>query len=580
MTSPRRRSWSRGGDDTLEWDRKATTTPRSTRESWRRALLSLATPAVERAALGPARQPVVASTSDPLATWWELVTRPLWGLAAAGKIAVIREFPGRHAGDTPEKLPDHADLLWPQLRHSISAGVDPGNPWYIGPPRDRHQCLVESAALGFALMLAPQQLWDPLSGKQRDQLGGWLRAAAEAEPVDNNWHFFPVLAGRGLDAVGFERDRSTDAAHLARLDSFLLGDGWYQDGFTNRTDYYNPFGFHFYNLLLGRTDNVSAFAEQFQHWFAVDGSAVPFGRSLGYRFAQGAFWGALAYADAEVLPWQRIRGLAERHLDWWWQQPILDGEGLLSVGYRYPNSGVVEQYIGGGSPYWATKFFLPLALPEDHPFWTAAPSSLEDGISSQPHARAVLSRHDGDVVLLNGQGWAEWARGGEAKYAKFAYATRAGFSVPVGNRSLEFGSYDSMLALSDDGGRTWRAREEVLESCVDGDVVWTKWCPWPDVTIETWLKPMGGWHLRAHRVVTARPLMTAEGGFCLPWTTRDLPQLGPTILDLDGDRTFELVQPIAGTNVLHPRTVLPTLRGTSPPGEHWLTCAVSALAAL
>jgi hypothetical protein len=505
------------------------------KQAWASALEKLARPAIRRAALGPGRQPANASTNDPLATWWELVTRPLWGLAALEAGAQKAE-PSRAEYD-----------LWPMLQHTIERAVDPEDPWYIGDPRDRHQCLVEAAALGFAVSRLP---W-----LHSDNVDRWLALAAAAEPVDNNWHYFPVLAG---ETVGGDAE-----AHLARIDEFSTTDGWYQDGFTERYDYYNPFGFHFYNALLGRPPSEN-FARQFEHWFAADGSAVPFGRSLAYRFAQGAYWGALAYSGVEVLPWATVRGLAERHLRWWWEQPILDGEGLLTVGYRYPNDAIVEQYIGGGSPYWATKFFLPLALPDDHPFWTVTPDwTPRDGVSAQPAAKAVLSRHDGHVVLLNGQGWADWARGGGDKYAKFAYSTRAGFSV---------GAFDCMLALSDDGGRHWRGREAVDESRVEGDVVWARWRPWDDVTIDTWLKPMGAWHIRAHRIVTARALDTAEGGFCLPWTERELPSHGGEIVD--PHRSYELITPMAGSNVLHPRTVLPTLRATLAPGEHLLTCAI------
>ncbi len=517
------------------------------RDGWEWALLRLATPAVERAALGPDRQPAVASASDPGATWWELVTRPMWGLAALG--------------------PDCE--LWPAVADNVHKAVDPEHEWYIGPPFDRTQRLVEAAAAGWALSRVPQHLASP-------ELEAWLRVAAATEPVDNNWHFFPVLAGLPLGIDG--------SAHLARLDEFYIDDGWYQDGFTGRFDYYNPFGFHFYNALLGRhTDHLKAFARQFEYWFAATGEAIPFGRSMGYRMAQGAFWGALAYAGVEALPWGRVRGLAQRHLEWWWQQPILDGDGLLSVGYRYPNTAVVEQYMGGGSPYWGTKFFLPLALPPDHPFWTAEPEPVADGTSSQPSAKAVVQRHNGDVVLYNGQGWADWARGGEAKYARFAYSTRAGFSVSAGTHGLEQGAFDSTLALSDDGGRHWRAREAVEESRVDGDTVWARWRPWPDVTIETWLIPRGEWHLRVHRITTARELWTAEGGFAQPWTA-PMPEgnaspgragfANAAIEDLSGGREGVLIRPLSGTNVLHPRTTIPTLTGSLQAGEHILTCAV------
>jgi hypothetical protein len=45
--------------------------------------------------------------------------------------------------------------------------------------------------------------------------------------------------------------------------------------------------------------------------------------------------------------------------------------------------------------------------------------------------------------------------------------------------------------------------------------------------------------------------------------------------DLDGAGRGEIVHPMAGSHLLFPRTVLPTLRGTLEPGTHVLSCRVS-----
>jgi hypothetical protein len=113
------------------------------------------------------------------------------------------------------------------------------------------------------------------------------------------------------------------------------------------------------------------------------------------------------------------------------------------------------------------------------------------------------------------------------------------------------------------------------------------------VAVTTYLAPYrDGWHVRVHKLTTARTLTGAEGGFCLPWTdaSPDPAALGTTgeigicaatahgltsgILDLNYARTGELVAPMAGTNVLYPRTVLPTLRAEYTRGEHRLVSAV------
>ena len=73
----------------------------------------------------------------------------------------------------------------------------------------------------------------------------------------------------------------------------------------------------------------------------VLGRSIPFGRSVGYRFAMVSFWGALAYADVELpapLTWGMVKGIVLRHLRWWQtQHDIWSPSGTLTIGYSYPN---------------------------------------------------------------------------------------------------------------------------------------------------------------------------------------------------------------------------------------------------
>jgi hypothetical protein len=323
---------------------------------------------------------------------------------------------------------------------------------------------------------------------------------------------------------------------------------------------------------------------------------VPYGRSLTYRFAQGAFWGALAFAGVEALPWPEVRGHLMRHLRWWLGRPIFDAGGLLTVGYAYPQPMLAEQYNAPGSPYWAMKTFLPLALPAGHPFWAAAEGEAPvlPEVSVQPQAGATLMREEGGrhIVLLSARQHHQWVRHGAAKYAKFAYSTLFGFSVPAGSWGLEQGAFDSTLALSDDGqggNDHWRPREVPGDFAADPatGVLRSRWTPWPDVEIETWLVPLAPWHVRVHRLRTGRALRTAEGAFAVdrdpaPHDAKtglglalfDSPAGLCVIEDLLGEREGTLVRALPGTNVLAPRTVIPTLTGELAPGEHVLACAV------
>ncbi|GAA4235753.1 hypothetical protein FHR32_008535 [Streptosporangium album] len=517
----------------------------------------------------------------------EAFARPLWGL---GPLAA--------GGGTFEH--------WELWRRGLASGTDPGHEEFWGAVTDFDQRLVETAAIGLALALAPEVVWDPLSGRERDNLAAWLLHALTVEAVDSNWHFFPVMVGLGLERVGVGFDPAPNAARLERLESFALGGGWYGDGPTAQRDYYIPFAMHYYGLIYaalagdrdpGRAERLreraAAFALDFQHWFASDGAAVPFGRSLTYRFAQGAFWGALAFADVEALPWGTVKGHLMRHLRWWRGRPIRDSAGLLTLGYGYNQPLLTEQYNAPGSPYWALKAFLPLALPAEHPLWTAEEEAAPDlpAVATQPEAGVALMRcEEGrQVVMLSAQQYNTWARHGAAKYTKFAYSTFFGFSVPSGSRGLDQGAFDSTLAVSDDGVH-WRPCEVPRDSTAHDGLLHSHWAPWPDVEIETWLVARPPWHVRVHRVRAERGFFSAEGAFAV---NRDTPPRrsaeGPgharldspsglcVIEDLTGVRAGRLVHALPGTNVLAPRTVIPTLTGEHGPGEHWLACAVLGL---
>ena len=105
-------------------------------------------------------------------------------------------------------------------------------------------------------------------------------------------------------------------------------------------------------------------------------------------------------------------------------------------------------------------------------------------------------------------------RGGTEKYAKFAYSSRYGFSIEADQCGFVSGAFDSALAFSDDGVH-YRVRETNAEAKLAGDILYSRWSPWPDVTVETWLVPSAPWHVRVHRIRTPRALQTAEGGFAM-----------------------------------------------------------------
>lgn len=524
---------------------------------------------------------------DRAAADLEGFARPLWGLtplAAGGG-----QF-------------DH----WALYRQGLANGTDPEHPEYWGTVNSTDQRMVELAAIGFTMRMIPDLVWTPLEQRAKDNLAAYLKHARTFNYADNNWKFFRVLVDLGLEECGVEFDRKLTDKYLEELDGFYLGDGWYRDGNCRRIDHYIPFAMHFYGLIyakLARGDaervarykeRARLFAADIQHWFDEDGGTLAFGRSLTYRFACGGFWGALAFADVEALPWGVIKGHFLRHLRWWSNRPIAHSDGVLSIGYGYPNLFMSESYNSAGSPYWALKAFLPLALPADHPFWTAEEVEAEFDDTPVPlrHPGMVSFHTPGNVVALS-SGQQNWQmRAGTEKYAKFAYASRYGFSVEVDERAYQSGAFDGALALSEDK-RHYRVRETNETAQIAGDRLHAVWKPWPDVTVETWLIPANPWHIRVHRITSPRPLHGTEGGFAIERadgnadtyidekgrgvakSTTDV----SAIVCLAGGREGRAFRTLPNSNLIFSKAIVPQVRGEIAAGTTVLVTAAMAMRA-
>ncbi|MBX3314097.1 MAG: DUF2264 domain-containing protein [Actinobacteria bacterium] len=577
------------------WANPMAGNPLSTRAEVQQAVLDLVDPVVRNLSPGGARArlgtfgAVFPARVAELEGW----ARPLWGivpLVAGG---------GRF---------DH----WDRWRDGLVNGTDPDHEEYWGPcTTDVDQRMVEMAAIGVGLAFTPEHLWDPLPAAAKERVIEWLRGVERHEPAPNNWQFFRLLVQAGLERVGVDVDDDARERSLEQLESFALGDGWYVDGFTGNVDHYVPFAFHTYGLLLaasGLGDRAHAarwverahrFAPDVRTWFAADGAAVPYGRSQTYRFAQGSFWGALALADEEALPWGEVKGLALRHLRWWAQRPISDRDGVLSVGYGYDNRRMSESYNSAGSPYWCMKAFLALAAPEDHPFWTSdevAPEPAGPPVTLDPPSM-VVARDQHQVVAFFGRTGPDRTmfEQSAAKYRKFAYSSRYGFS---GDLEPVFGetTTDSMLAVTDPAIEVRRVRTGIDRAEVDDGLVLTRWSPFADVVVDTLVAAGAPWHVRIHRIDTGRPLRVTETGFALPWDPQGFASGPPADDERDVARAVAASEAGASVavgrigwsrrgqvralpvnaNLMFPHTIVPALTASVEPGVHLFAAALGA----
>lgn len=416
----------------------------------------------------------------------------------------------------------------------LANGTDPESEEYWGDLHDKDQRMVEMAAISYGLLMIPNLLWAPLDDRSKENLANWLYQINEYSQAENNWQFFKVIVNLALKSLGKKWSKEQVQIAMDKYESFYIGNGWYSDGKRPQKDYYTSFGIHFYCLLYSKfmekedpyhsslfKGRAAEFAKTFIYWFDDEGKALPFGRSLTYRFAEAAFFSACTLAGVEFGSWGVIKGIIERHLEYWIRQPIFDNGGVLTVGYTYPNLLMSEAYNAPGSAYWALKTFVFLALEESHPFWSAEAEPLPKLKSSLAvkECDMLICHRDHEVVALTAGQYPTLEHPFAAeKYAKFAYSTQFGFCVSRSYHTIEQSGTDSMLAFYVHGMHYIRRTCE--EYRVTEHEVYSKWSPVEGIMVETWLIPEGSGHRRRHVITSSLPEYTPciayDCGFSYP----------------------------------------------------------------
>ncbi|KAI9148234.1 putative pectate lyase A [Paramyrothecium foliicola] len=499
-------------------------------------------------------RPATVAAFDDVAAQLEGFSRPLLGIGA---------FLNQEDGDE--------ELLTSWMR-GLAAGVDSSNAEYWGDIGEFDQRMVETESICITLLAASEQLLPRLDGTSQANLVAWLRQINGKNMPVNNWRWFRVFVNLTLQQVFHVEDEELHtqlAKDFESLDSFVLQDGWSSDGRwgddRRQADYYSgSFAIQFAQLMYVRfaigneerkekyRNQAKRFGAEYWRYFNIDGAAIPFGRSMTYRFAMAAFWTAAALAEvdlpAPVNEPGAVKGLLLRHLRWWASRPdIFNSDGVLNIGFAYPNLFLSEDYNSPQSVYWCLKSLLILLLPATHDFWEQAEAAHPLVKSSQtlPLCKAMTSPcqilnsgPEHHYMLSSGQMSTRAFKSKAAKYCKFAYSSAFGFSVPSGP-TLQQMAPDSTISLSIDGGCSWHVRDCPTDGVfsdvlVDGQTapsLTSTWKPFHqlELTIETTLVPLTtafpGWHIRAHKVRWTRQaefaflggeVQLVDGGFAIP----------------------------------------------------------------
>lgn len=564
--------------------------PMHSKQDFRALLHTFLDPLLPLYSVGGARLRIggAGATYGQEAIELEAFSRPLWGL-----------FPFWAGGG---QSADFAELY----ARGLAAGTDPQSPEYWGGFTDYDQRFVEMAAIACGLIFTPEVLWEPLTETQRAQTAKWLYGINEHFIPDCNWQFFRVLVNVALKRLGMPYSPEKLEESLQKAESYYLEDGWYQDGASCQKDYYIPFAMQYYGLVYAAVmekedpersarfkERGMRFGQDFVYWFSENGAALPFGRSLTYRFAQVSFWCACLFAGVAPLPVAQMKGLIVRHMQYWLSQDLFDRDGVLTVGYAYPNLMMSERYNAPGSPYWSMKTFLLLALPDDHEFWQAEPAPLPPlaPIKALPAAAMLLHRHAGATAYAGGV--CELYGHGHLveKYSKFAYSTLFGVSMARSQFVLHEACPDSMLAFVPKGDDTVFVRKRSISYEISENGVVSVWSPLPGILVTTTITPTAKGHRRHHEIQSSLVCTAYDCGFSVekfcagykeyteearPCAMVENSAMGCRVSGSGPKAAGYLVGPDPNTNLLWRNTNIPAVCYSIPVGTSVLDTEVEA----
>ncbi|WP_205857336.1 DUF2264 domain-containing protein, partial [Phytoactinopolyspora endophytica] len=176
-----------------------------------------------------------------------------------------------------------------------------------------------------------------------------------------------------------------------------------------------------------------------------------------------------------------------------------DDRGLLTMGWHHEWRSLAQSYSGPSSPYWAAKGMLGLALPADHPVWTAAEEPLQveqddDVWVAQAPGWLVSSTRNDGVVRVANHGTDHAVVGASAAdsplYARLGYSTA---TSPLLSPDAWHNPVDQSVSLLDADGRgTHRAGMRTLRTDVVNAPDGTRAAVGVSVARARWVEPASG----------------------------------------------------------------------------------------
>lgn len=334
-------------------------------------------------------------------------------------------MPGEPGGLGPDI--DGLEELASWWAGGVAAGVDQRAEDRWLRPSEHWQAVVEACSLALTLHFTKPWIWDQLSQRTQEQAVEWFQDVRNPEIPDNNWIWFQVIVETFLRGLGADWDEALVREHLERHEDWYRTDGWISDGPRRCYDHYVGWAMETLPALWTLMDPTWDLSRDFATvhgprlrryledspssseliWTATE---VPL---LSSRDVASSTGGAPARRCGPEPSWVFLQcppGLTRRICSGTVRHFLDRGagaDGILTMGWFGEFRPMAQFYFGVGSPYWASKGMLGLALPADHLVWAAEEEALpvekEDThrLISTPGWMVSGTSADGVVRVLN-----------------------------------------------------------------------------------------------------------------------------------------------------------------------------------
>lgn len=362
--------------------RKDEAKPTSDRAYWVDMLYRIAQPVLSQMAEGKLQQNMTLELS------------PIWD-GRDTRVAYLETFGRLMAGVAPWlNLPDdnsEEGRKRAQIRKwalkSYANGVDPESLDYLHW-NIHSQNLVDAAYLAESFLRCPS-LWQSLDATSQQRYVKEFKSLRTILTPYNNWLLFRAMVEAFLLNVGEEADGYALGVATRKISEWYLSDGFYSDGPEFSLDYYNSYVIHpmFIEVLEVMEPKglyapvkkelalrrMQRFNQLIERLISPEGTFPAIGRSATYRM--GAFQSLAMSAWKYGLPEGMTNGQVRHALttvmkNMFGVEGNFNKEGFLQLGFAGHQPDLADYYTNNGSLYMTSLVFLPLGLPESHPFWS------------------------------------------------------------------------------------------------------------------------------------------------------------------------------------------------------------------